>query len=138
MYVRVISFFPFKSCCSCLRRRRNRCKSKHAFLFCLSFYLQGDIQCQLLPFDRRQSPPGQNKFEKKKRSGGGEGGTPSSPMLGCWVPGFQTYASHLPTLKINIFPSTHPAQAEIRHQGASTQGPTRVRDSRWLTCIPGA
>lgn len=131
-------FFPFKSCCSCLRRRRSRCKSKHAFLFCLSFYLQGDIQCQLLPFDRRQSPPGQNKFEKKKiRSGGREGRTPSAPMLGCWVSipraaGSQTYTTHLPTLKSSIFPSTRPAQAA----GASTQGPIGVRGSRWLACVP--
>jgi hypothetical protein len=97
MYVRVISFFPFKSCCFCLRRRRSRCKSKHAFLFCLSFYLQGDIQCQLLPFDRRQSPPGQNKFEKKKKPGVGEGKEePLSPNAG--VPGFHSLSYNIPDL----------------------------------------
>ena len=56
-------FFPFKSCCCyCRRSRRCREESKHAFIFCLSFYLQGDIQCQRLPFDLRQSLAGQKTF----------------------------------------------------------------------------
>ena len=64
-------FFPFKSCCCyCRRSRRCRAESKHAFIFCLSFYLQGDIRCQRLPFDRRQSPAGQNTFGE---TWGGEG-----------------------------------------------------------------
>lgn len=87
-------FFPFKSCCSCRRRRRSplQKESMHAFIFCLSFYLQGDIQCQLLPFDRRQSPPGQNKFEK--RGGRREGNAPppsqNAGVSIAWAPRSQT------------------------------------------------
>lgn len=104
MYVRVISFFPFKSCCSCLRRRRNRCKSKHAFLFCLSFYLQGDIQCQLLPFDRRQSPPGQNKFEKKKTEWGRGRRNPFIPNAGVLGSQIPDLCVPPPNLKNKHFP----------------------------------
>jgi hypothetical protein len=131
MYVRVISFFPFKSCCFCLRRRRSRCKSKHAFLFCLSFYLQGDIQCQLLPFDRRQSPPGQNKFEKKKNPEWGKGRkNPSAPMLGCrvsipWATTSQTYTTHLPTYKNRHLPFYPPGPGRLarRRQGHPPRAP---------------
>lgn len=122
-------FFPFKSCCCyCRCSRRCRTESKHAFIFCLSFYLQGDIQCQRLPFDRRQSPAGQKTFFKTWGEGKEE--PPRPRMLG--FP-FLTRPDPKPTRPTahpwkTIFPSTHQAQAEKRHP-YSEEHPPRARHS---------
>ena len=137
-------FFPFKSCCCyCRRSRRCRAESKHAFIFCLSFYLQGDIQCQRLPFDRRQSPAGQNTFWDTW--GGGERSAPLPRTLGSpFLPRPDSKPSR-PTAHPGktIFPSTHRAQAEKRHPD-SEEHPPRARHScsrlavadLHLCCIP--
>nr|XP_045000204.1 uncharacterized protein LOC123458802 [Jaculus jaculus] len=86
----------------------------------------GDIQCQLLPFDRRQPPPGQNKFEgekrrrrrrrkEKERKGKGEepgeGEGKDEPLQAqCRASRSQACPTHLPALQTYL-PSTHRAQA---------------------------
>ncbi|XP_013358483.1 PREDICTED: uncharacterized protein LOC102010123 [Chinchilla lanigera] len=71
--------------------------------------LQGDIQCQLLPFDRRQSPPGQNTFAKR----GGKGRQrPLGPELGVSVP-----PKPEPHLHDPLLPATHQAQADTGRTG---------------------
>lgn len=135
-------FFPFKSrCCYCRRSRRCRAESKHAFIFCLSFYLQGDIQCQRLPFDLRQSPAGQKTFGETW----GEGKkAPLGPNAGVSVPSKarpQTIPTHRPPLK-NHFPFYPPGpgrEAAPRQRGASTQGLTFLFSAGtcWLASLSG-